>query len=147
MLEKSYKNNKSRPEYLLELGVTHNINKNKELAQENFDKVIVFITKNPNKGSYMARMFQSYNLLKPAISCFNIAMENNDAINYSLEIGRMYGELGEYGNMFHSYLDYMLYRPEYIVNIKRRLDEFITCLLYTSPSPRDKRQSRMPSSA
>ena len=24
---------------------------------------------------------------------------------------------------------------------------FATCLLYTSPSPRDKRQSRMPSSA
>ena len=28
-----------------------------------------------------------------------------------------------------------------------RLDTFIACLLYTSPSPRDKRQSRMPSSA
>ena len=27
------------------------------------------------------------------------------------------------------------------------LDLFIVCLLYTSPSPRDKRQSRMPSSA
>ena len=26
-------------------------------------------------------------------------------------------------------------------------DEDIPCLLYTSPSPRDKRQSRMPSSA
>ena len=26
-------------------------------------------------------------------------------------------------------------------------DNSITCLLYTSPSPRDKRQSRMPSSA
>ena len=25
--------------------------------------------------------------------------------------------------------------------------EFVACLLYTSPSPRDKRQSRMPSSA
>ena len=25
--------------------------------------------------------------------------------------------------------------------------EFASCLLYTSPSPRDKRQSRMPSSA
>ena len=25
--------------------------------------------------------------------------------------------------------------------------QFFTCLLYTSPSPRDKRQSRMPSSA
>ena len=28
-----------------------------------------------------------------------------------------------------------------------RSDESLTCLLYTSPSPRDKRQSRMPSSA
>ena len=27
------------------------------------------------------------------------------------------------------------------------VDAIITCLLYTSPSPRDKRQSRMPSSA
>ena len=28
-----------------------------------------------------------------------------------------------------------------------RLVDFRSCLLYTSPSPRDKRQSRMPSSA
>ena len=28
-----------------------------------------------------------------------------------------------------------------------RIDDSISCLLYTSPSPRDKRQSRMPSSA
>ena len=27
------------------------------------------------------------------------------------------------------------------------LDQLLDCLLYTSPSPRDKRQSRMPSSA
>ena len=30
---------------------------------------------------------------------------------------------------------------------KIELEEFGSCLLYTSPSPRDKRQSRMPSSA
>ena len=29
----------------------------------------------------------------------------------------------------------------------RKLDALMACLLYTSPSPRDKRQSRMPSSA
>ena len=28
-----------------------------------------------------------------------------------------------------------------------RIERFYPCLLYTSPSPRDKRQSRMPSSA
>ena len=30
---------------------------------------------------------------------------------------------------------------------ERALDKAASCLLYTSPSPRDKRQSRMPSSA
>ena len=29
----------------------------------------------------------------------------------------------------------------------KKIDNITTCLLYTSPSPRDKRQSRMPSSA
>ena len=28
-----------------------------------------------------------------------------------------------------------------------RPDEFVSCLLYTSPSPRDRQKSRMPSSA
>ena len=42
---------------------------------------------------------------------------------------------------------------KWIVRIKLELDEYQKanpdkiCLLYTSPSPRDKRQSRMPSSA
>ena len=31
--------------------------------------------------------------------------------------------------------------------LKEVVDNCIDCLLYTSPSPRDKRQSRMPSSA
>ena len=34
-----------------------------------------------------------------------------------------------------------------IADRKFIFDLFETCLLYTSPSPRDKRQSRMPSSA
>ena len=32
-------------------------------------------------------------------------------------------------------------------NAKEKLDEFMSCLLYTSPSPRDRTRSRMPSSA
>ena len=37
--------------------------------------------------------------------------------------------------------------PEHIVQQMIKLQQFTFCLLYTSPSPRDKRQSRMPSSA
>ena len=34
-----------------------------------------------------------------------------------------------------------------LVRLQRFINYDSTCLLYTSPSPRDKRQSRMPSSA
>ena len=39
------------------------------------------------------------------------------------------------------------YNPDYINRITIQSSGIDTCLLYTSPSPRDKRQSRMPSSA
>ena len=35
----------------------------------------------------------------------------------------------------------------FVEKIKSEIDDIKGCLLYTSPSPRDKRQSRMPSSA
>ena len=38
-------------------------------------------------------------------------------------------------------------RARGIFKTKETCDDYIICLLYTSPSPRDKRQSRMPSSA
>ena len=34
-----------------------------------------------------------------------------------------------------------------IITAEQMMDAYSSCLLYTSPSPRDKRQSRMPSSA
>ena len=37
---------------------------------------------------------------------------------------------------------------DYTINTEMKINKYLTtCLLYTSPSPRDKRQSRMPSSA
>ena len=38
-------------------------------------------------------------------------------------------------------------RVVHLLEVLRRKPGDVTCLLYTSPSPRDKRQSRMPSSA
>ena len=40
-----------------------------------------------------------------------------------------------------------LLQPEHIQVTVVESEHIGTCLLYTSPSPRDKRQSRMPSSA
>ena len=41
----------------------------------------------------------------------------------------------------------MPHQPNHVSDASQRLKQYCDCLLYTSPSPRDKRQSRMPSSA
>ena len=43
--------------------------------------------------------------------------------------------------------DYEAFVPEPSLGAAQSPEDFINCLLYTSPSPRDQRGSRMPSSA
>ena len=42
---------------------------------------------------------------------------------------------------------YMEKEYPWLIEEKKRIKEFVVCLLYTSPSPRDATLSRMPSSA
>ena len=51
----------------------------------------------------------------------------------------------QYGVIYHSAMPTNLYGPG--DNYHPENSHVLPCLLYTSPSPRDKRQSRMPSSA
>ena len=66
-------------------------------------------------------------------------------------------KIKEEGVKFKSHIDgsMHLFTPENVMEIQRKIgadiimafDECTPCLLYTSPSPRDQRGSRMPSSA
>ena len=61
-----------------------------------------------------------------------------DVLNQHSNKSNPLGEKFNYAEEFKK-LDYKA--------LKADLVKLMTCLLYTSPSPRDKRQSRMPSSA
>ena len=70
----------------------------------------------------------------------NTEVLNVDGISYVYLHGNLIAEVDDNG--------IKLYDGGWQSNTtKSRLNAILTCLLYTSPSPRDKRQSRMPSSA
>ena len=52
-------------------------------------------------------------------------------------------------SQYKQYVEYQITgaRDVLIAEWNQEFAGYLTCLLYTSPSPRDKRQSRMPSSA
>ena len=75
---------------------------------------------------------------------------SNELIEFVLVSIALLG-IGIYGLAVKRNAIRMLFAVEIIVNAANlnlvAFARFMPCLLYTSPSPRDKRQSRMPSSA
>ena len=53
---------------------------------------------------------------------------------------------GQSGHVNYDTIPGVIYTSPEVASIGKT-EEQLNCLLYTSPSPRDKRQSRMPSSA
>ena len=79
-------------------------------------------------------------------------VENQGYIHYRKGAVVMYllqDRLGEdrVNTMLAGLLDRYRFKSQPYANSTDLVDGFRSCLLYTSPSPRDKRQSRMPSSA
>ena len=78
-------------------------------------------------------------LLKPGVSCAEVTQKINDFFaEHDLLQYRTFG----YGHSFGVLSHY--YGREAGLELREDID---TCLLYTSPSPRDVEESRMPSSA
>ena len=76
-------------------------------------------------------------------------IDDNRNENFSKEIFSEMGELGILGSYLHGYgcagTNYVSYGL--IAREIENIDSAYSCLLYTSPSPRDRQKSRMPSSA
>ena len=100
-------------------------------------------------GSVIASSFNDDNL-KNAV---------NEWITDSTGAALKYGPIGAWDVSKVTNLGYMFYYRQIfdepiggwdvsrVTSMHRTFDKASACLLYTSPSPRDKRQSRMPSSA
>ena len=105
-----------------------------EAARANFE---AFRKQNPKFAEEYEMLREAYNsTLKEAKSTYK---DNHE------KIGKKLGEFSVRGRTLidgKKLLDLMGPKADALVSL-----EYKVCLLYTSPSPRDKRQSRMPSSA
>ena len=105
---------------------------------------------------YQGRAHFALNRFEKAIECYESAKtagyENERCLLAIAECKRhltdVDGAMTILDNMFGEQTsEYLYQRGATIAAVGNNPSEVIACLLYTSPSPRDKRQSRMPSSA
>ena len=148
------------------LGVLNLKVKNYELAEKQFEEMTVFLEANPdlaypkgvlelNKGEVQFGLKEYHD----AIAYFNqakkIFTEENKRTNYLVAMtfeSDVYKELGKVDKAI-SLLEEAIAESEELNHVHDqasnllKLAELYICLLYTSPSPRDRTRSRMPSSA
>jgi len=98
----------------------------KEQANLNYEKAINSLKKSSGFASLIGRFFQDYNKLDYAITAYKAAMEQNEKANYNFQIAQIYGEKGDYKQMFDSYADLIDKNSSYLNIVQRYASRYIT---------------------
>ena len=118
--------NIKNPVYLVELGYNYQLKNNLPKAKEYYNIANEKLFENASYAYNIARAYESHSLLENAIFVYNKAMELNDALNFNIQLARIYGEQGDVEKMFYSYMSFIQENNSYIDHAKRAISGFIS---------------------
>ncbi|SEC34672.1 Tetratricopeptide repeat-containing protein [Tenacibaculum sp. MAR_2009_124] len=97
-----------------------------EKADEYYKKALETIKSNRGYGSVTANLFKEYNKLDYAIEAYTGVMEQNPKANFGFQLAQIYGEKGDFEKMFESYVDLVDKNENFVNNVKRYANRYIT---------------------
>ena len=118
---------KSRaPTILVELGYNYQLKDSLDKAKLFYDEAINSIDMKPLNVYSVGQRFEKRSLLKEAIVSYNKGATLLPERNFSVQLARIYGDLGDIENMFSSYLDYVAFKTNTLNTIKRNFNQFVS---------------------
>ncbi len=114
------------PVYLVELGYNYQLKNNIPKSEEYFNLANQKLYDNASYAYNLARAYESHSLLENAIFVYNKAMELNPAIDFNIQLARIYGEQGDVEKMFYSYMSFIQEKKTYLDHAKRAISGFIS---------------------
>ena len=118
--------NIKNPVYLVELGYNYQLKNDLPKAEEYYGLANQKLFENTGYAYNLARAYESHSLLENAIFVYSKAMELNPAINYNIQLARIYGEQGDIERMFYSYMSFIQENNSYVDHAKRAISGFIS---------------------
>ncbi len=118
--------NKNSPVYLVELGYNYQLKNDLPKAEEYYNLANQKLYENASYAYNIARAYESHSLLENAIFVYDKAMELNDALNFNIQLARIYGEQGNVEKMFYSYMSFIQQNDSYVDHAKRAISGFIS---------------------
>ena len=108
------------------LGYNFERQQQKENAKINYEKALNSIDTNAVYGGIIAKLFKDYNSLDNAILAYEKTMQKNPNANYNFQIAQIYGEKGNFKQMFESYIDMIDKKESYLNAVQRFASRYIT---------------------
>ncbi|WP_339881078.1 tetratricopeptide repeat protein [Polaribacter vadi] len=126
LLKERIEKNPSQTFLYVYLGYNFEKQQRNELAKTNYEKAINSLNENASYAGIIGRLFKNYNLLNYAILAYEKAMETNENSDYNFQIAQIYGEQGEYKQMFESYINLVDKNESYLNLVQRFASKYIT---------------------
>lgn len=93
------------PRLYVDLGYNYSLQNRDIEATQNYDLAIEAIKERPNYVFNVGKAFQEFSLLEYAVTAYESAMELNPALDFNVQLARLYGELGRLEEMFLNYVN------------------------------------------
>ena len=126
LLRNRLKTSGNNPTVLIELGYNYELQKKQQEANQFYDQAIAGLQEKPAYAYSVARNFENHSLLEYAIRAYKFGIQQSPENKYELPLARIYGEKGNFEEMFSTYLDLMGKDPDISTNLVREFDRFIT---------------------
>ena len=108
------------------LGYNQEKQQNIEQATVYYEKAISALEKNTNYATKTANIFKQFNKLDYEARVYKLLMKQNPKANYGMQLARIYGEKGDFLEMFESYMNYLDKNERYLNTVKRYTSKYIT---------------------
>jgi len=115
----------NQPQLFIELGYNHQLQKNVEKAEKNYELAIQEVDKEPNYAYQVANSFEKKVLLEWALKAYETAQKKNPNLNFDYQSALLQGQLGNLNLMLEKLLDYSYKNQENTPLVQNQLSRFL----------------------
>ena len=117
---------RQNPAMVIALGYNFQLKDSITRANTLYEAAITYADEKPIYIYTIARKFEDYSLLDQAIRIYEKGKVLTPDKNYNIQLARIYGDQGNVEQMFVNYIEYVDDKPNYLNNIKRAINDFIS---------------------
>ncbi len=114
------------PIFYIELGHNYALQEKDSLAKVNYEKAIKGIEEHPFNAYLIGKTFTDYSLLDEAVATYELAMKLDPERDFNPQLARIYGEQGELGKMFETYVELVQANTGYRATAQRNFSFYVT---------------------